>query len=190
MEKNLRRWLWGLVALGGVLLFGLIGGITNYELNFFVFYFLPVSLVAWFMGRGAAVSLGVLSAMVWFGADVLSGHRHSSHFYAVWDTMVRLASFLAIGWSVSKIRQLLDRERKLTGDLRQSLSHVKVLEAFLPICSRCKKIRDQEGSWQQMEVYISEHTNTRFSHGYCPECAKRVVVEAGLIKEKNRPDRT
>ncbi len=183
MKKNLPIWMWGAIAVLSVILLGVIDRTTGYELNFFVFYFVPVSLAAWFIGLSASVWLGVLSAVVWFGADVLSGNSHSSQFYAVWNTMVRLASFVAIGVALSRIRQLLDRQRKLVGELERSLSEVRVLEGFLPICCQCKRIRDQEGCWQQLEVYISERSNTQFSHGYCPECARKAMEEAGLIKK-------
>ncbi len=181
MKKDLPGWMWISFAGVGAIFLGFIDWITGYDLNFFVFYFLPVSLAAWFVGRGASLSLAVLSAIVWFGADALSGHAHPSHFYAVWNTIVRLASFLIIGWSVSQIRDLIDRERQLAEEQRRLLSEVKVLETFLPICCQCKKIRNQEGRWQQLEVYISEHAGTQFSHGYCPECANKVMAEAGLI---------
>jgi hypothetical protein len=163
MQKQLMVWLWAATAVAGVLVLGLVDWLTGYELNFFVFYFVPVSVGAWFLGFGSSVALSVLSALVWFGADFLSGYVYSSDIYAVWNTTMRLASFLAIGWSVSKIRELLDAERKTTETLRRSLSEVKVLEAILPICAQCKKIRNQQGMWQQLEVYLREHSNTQFS---------------------------
>jgi hypothetical protein len=154
---------------------------TGYEMNFFVFYFLPVSAGAWFLGLGASIILSVFSALVWFGADALSGHLFSSHAHAVWNTIIRLVSFLAIGWSVYKMRHALEREHSSAQTLRQALSEIKVLEAFLPICAQCKKIRTPQGEWQQLETYISQHSNTQFSHSYCPECAKKALEEAGLI---------
>jgi hypothetical protein len=186
MRKDLPAWMWTTFAVVGAVILGLIDWATGYELNFFVFYFLPVSVAAWFVGRGASMSLAVLCAMVWFGADFLSGDTHSTAFYAVWNTMVRLVSFVIVGFSVSRTRHALDRERQVTADLRKSLSEVKVLESFLPICCQCKKIRNQEGHWQEMEVYIGEHAGSQFSHGYCPECAHNVMVEAGLIHEAGR----
>jgi len=78
---------------------------------------------------------------------------------------------------------MVDRERRLVEDLQRTISEVKVLEAFLPICSVCKKIRDQDGSWHQLETYISDHSDTKFSHGYCPECAKKVMDELRLLKK-------
>ena len=130
------------------------------------------------------MTFAVLSALVWFGADFLSGHRYSSEAYAVWNTTIRLISFMAIGWSVSKMRQALDREQNTAEALRRTLAEVKVLETFIPICAQCKKIRDQEGVWQQLEVYIGQHSNTQFTHGLCPEFFKKAREEAGLIGKK------
>jgi len=174
---------WGVLAVMMVFALGVVDWLTGYELNFFVFYFLPVSIGAWYIGFVGAISLAILSAGVWFGADVLTGHTYSATVFAVWNTLVRLVSFLAIGWSVSRIKLLIDREREVSVSLRRSLSQIKVLETFLPICAQCKKIRNQEGVWQQLEDYIGQHSNTQFSHGYCPECAKNIMAEAGLVNE-------
>lgn len=67
--------------------------------------------------------------------------------------------------------------------LEQTLSEIKVLESFLPICSNCKKIRiidadaDQQESWQSIDAYITQHTSTSFSHGICPECKRKLYPE-------------
>jgi phosphoserine phosphatase RsbU/P len=55
-------------------------------------------------------------------------------------------------------------------------TEVRQLEAFLPICGYCKKIRDDQNYWQQIESYINERTGTDFSHSVCPDCYQRVVV--------------
>lgn len=185
MKKRLPAWLLVTAMVAVILILGLVDWLTGYEMNFFVFYFVPVSVAAWFLGFGSSLAFAVLSALVWFGADVLSAHTYSSHIYAVWNTIIRLVSFLAIGWSVSRVRQALDRERNMAETLRRALSEIKVLEAFLPICAECKKIRDQQGVWQPLEVYIGQHSKTQFSHGYCPECAKKALEEAGLTDNKS-----
>ena len=67
--------------------------------------------------------------------------------------------------------------------LEQALSKIRILESFLPICSNCKKIRISDSnatkkeSWQSIESYITEHTNTKFSHGICPDCMKKLYPE-------------
>lgn len=75
-----------------------------------------------------------------------------------------------------------ERER-LVGELQAALSEVKTLRTFLPICAYCKSIRDDENYWHAVEAYISEHTNTRFSHGICPSCYAN-VVEPELKREQ------
>ena len=57
-------------------------------------------------------------------------------------------------------------------ELRQALDQVKTLRGILPICAKCKKIRDDQGYWNQVEVYVRDHTEAEFSHGLCPECMK------------------
>jgi DNA-binding response OmpR family regulator len=58
--------------------------------------------------------------------------------------------------------------------------HVKRLEGILSICAYCKKIRDQSRQWNQMESYVSEHSEAQFSHGICPECLDKVKKDSGL----------
>ena len=58
----------------------------------------------------------------------------------------------------------------MNDQLRDALADVKKLQGLLPICASCKKIRDDDGYWQQIELYVSDHSDAKFSHGICPEC--------------------
>lgn len=69
-----------------------------------------------------------------------------------------------------KAQRFLDQRNQ---ELETALSEIKQLQGILPICISCKKIRDDEGFWQQVEVYIRDRSDAEFSHGICPECAKR-----------------
>jgi hypothetical protein len=62
-------------------------------------------------------------------------------------------------------------------ELQQALKQVKTLSGMLPICANCKKIRDDQGYWTQIESYISSHSDVDFSHSICPECAKKLYPE-------------
>jgi len=62
-------------------------------------------------------------------------------------------------------------------ELHQAVDQIKTLRGILPICANCKKIRDDQGYWNQVEVYIHEHTEARFTHGICPECIKKLYPE-------------
>ncbi|HYE30695.1 MAG TPA: response regulator [Methylomirabilota bacterium] len=61
--------------------------------------------------------------------------------------------------------------------LEQALSSTRNLSGLLPICSSCKKIRDEEGDWNQLEVYIQKHSEAQFTHSFCPECARSLYPE-------------
>jgi transcriptional regulator with GAF, ATPase, and Fis domain len=76
----------------------------------------------------------------------------------------------AIALMNSRYIELLDKKTK---SLEKALADVKTLKGFLPICGYCKKIRDDQGYWNQIESYIRSHSNADFSHGICPDCAAK-----------------
>jgi DNA-binding response OmpR family regulator len=63
------------------------------------------------------------------------------------------------------------------GELSLALEQIKTLRGIVPICASCKKIRDDEGYWQQVEVYVRDHTEAEFSHAICPDCVKKLYPE-------------
>jgi len=63
-------------------------------------------------------------------------------------------------------------------ELKAAFSKVKTLSGLLPICASCKKIRDDKGYWNQIELYIGSHSEAAFTHGICPECSKKALEEA------------
>jgi ABC-type amino acid transport substrate-binding protein len=73
-----------------------------------------------------------------------------------------------------------EEKEKLIVELQKALDEVKTLGRLLPICASCKKIRDDKGYWNQLESYIQEHTGTAFSHGICPDCAKKLYPDLDL----------
>ena len=75
-----------------------------------------------------------------------------------------------------KYRAEKDRE-KLIEQLERALDEVKRLSGLLPICASCKRIRDDQGGWRQIEDYIAEHSEADFSHGICPQCAHKLYPE-------------
>jgi hypothetical protein len=82
--------------------------------------------------------------------------------------------------------QVSERTRQLeqkVHELESALALVKKLEGVIPICGICKKIRDDKESWQQLEQYISEHSQALFSHGLCPDCYERELLELKALRE-------
>lgn len=84
--------------------------------------------------------------------------------------------------------RVLELQRSLAArvvELEEALARVKQLQGMLPICSYCKKIRDDQNYWEQVESYISRHTEAQFSHSICPDCYTQIVVP-DIEKLKNR----
>ncbi len=180
MIIQIPKWLWAIVSILILLIIGWIDSSTSFELNLFVFYFVPVAIVAWFIGGVPAITIAVLSTGIWFWADIHSGHVFESHFIAVWETGIHLISFLIIGKTTSTIRKDLDRAIKTAEELKQAFSEIKVLTGIIPICLQCKSIRNGSGKWERLETYVEKHSNGQFSHGYCPDCGKKLLEDAGM----------
>lgn len=85
---------------------------------------------------------------------------------------------LQIGNAVARLKTEDGREM-LIDELKRALADARTLKGLIPICSSCKKIRDDDGDWQPVEVYISDRSNVNFTHGLCPECADKTIEEAG-----------
>lgn len=84
---------------------------------------------------------------------------------------------------VERYRQNLEKlVEARTEELQQAQSKIKILKGFLPICANCKKIRDDNGAWNQIESYIRDHSEAEFSHGICPVCAKELYPDLDLSK--------
>jgi GAF domain-containing protein len=68
----------------------------------------------------------------------------------------------------------MEELEKRNQELERALNEVTILQGFLPICASCKKIRDDKGYWNEIERYIEQHSRAQFSHGICPDCAKKL----------------
>jgi hypothetical protein len=163
-----------IVSALSVLFLGLIDYLTGWEFGFFVFYFIPISFSAWNTGLRTSIIISFFSAITWYSADFLFHHTYSSPFFSLWNTLIRLISFLLISIFISKIADLLSNEKKISENLRKAMEQIKVLRGFLPICASCKKIRNDLGYWEQLETYIRDHSEADFTHGLCEDCAQRL----------------
>jgi len=88
--------------------------------------------------------------------------------------------------------QIQDRKRQeereqLIRELREALNEVRTLNGLIPICASCKKVRDDQGYWQQVERYIERHTPATFTHGLCPDCVQQFKAEVKAITEAGEP---
>ena len=81
-------------------------------------------------------------------------------------------------------RKKWEMEREgLIKELGQTLDQVKTLSELLPICSFCMKIQNDKASWDKLELYIQKHPEARFSHGVCPDCARKYYPDLELYTD-------
>ncbi len=84
----------------------------------------------------------------------------------------------SVARDVTAWKRANEERENLISQLKAALAELKTLQEILPICSYCRKIRDDENYWESVEGYISRHTKSRFSHGICPDCMDTVVEPA------------
>ena len=87
---------------------------------------------------------------------------------------------VGIGLDISDRVKTENEKVNLINKLQETISQVKQLSGFLPICASCKQIRDDKGYWTQIESYVKEHSEADFSHGICPDCAKRLYPQVDI----------
>lgn len=84
-----------------------------------------------------------------------------------------LLSFFITFFATTSINNAREKIIDKNNELQKALDEIKTLRGIIPICSYCKKIRDDKGAWERFESYISHHTEAQFSHGLCPKCYKK-----------------
>jgi PAS domain S-box-containing protein len=98
----------------------------------------------------------------------------------IFDAQGRPKGIIAIIRDMTEHQRAEAEREKVILQLQDALAKVKTLSGMLPICTSCKKIRDDKGYWNQIEVYIRDHSETEFTHGICPECFKKLYPDEPL----------
>ena len=91
--------------------------VTGYEFGFFIFYFIPVAIAAWYGGIKQGIAMAVMCGICWYLADRLAHHPYSHPYFIYWETFMRLASFLTTSLTLSRIRDLVLNEEQLIQEL-------------------------------------------------------------------------
>lgn len=160
-----------------LLLVGWLDYITGNKLGFFVFYFFPLGYVGWFEGKRAAWIYSCVAVALWLLADIPGRALSPSALIEIWNGGIRLLAFLIMSLIFAHLRVKFEKEQQLNLKLSNALQEIKKLSGLLPICASCKKIRDDTGYWEQVEDYIRDHSEARFTHSICPDCRDRLYSE-------------
>lgn len=103
------------------------------------------------------------------------------------ELMARVKSHLELKRARDIQNRLISEKEALISKLEKAIEEIKTLKGFIPICCSCKKIRNDNDFWEQIEIYIQKHTDATFSHGLCPDCAEKLYPDLfEKIKKKHK----
>ncbi len=162
--------IWAILAL----LILLVDYLTGPFIQFPFLYVLPVVFASWYNGRWWGFTYAVVLPLV------------RLYYSAIWtvpwtfvessvNAFIRMFILTLLAYFVNRVAKESLAVKKEVG----------LLEGLLPICASCKKIRDKNNEWQQLEAYISHHSEATFTHGMCPECAKKFYgIDSTQLSQK------
>ncbi|MGA9779962.1 MAG: hypothetical protein ACLPRE_03890 [Limisphaerales bacterium] len=129
-------------------------------------FIIPVAVSAGFCRSYYAYFLAIIQPLIRLGFPV-SWQAPWNAADAIMNTAIRIAILVLVAY-------LINRTARQTRELAR---RVNLLEGILPICSLCKKIRDERGDWQPVEIYVSNRSEALFSHSLCPDCLNRDYIQ-------------
>jgi hypothetical protein len=132
-------------------------------IQFPITYLIPISLASWYSGRSWGLAFAITLPVVRLYFNLFLWTIPWTYVEASTNCIIRIVVFTLFAI-------LISRTAKLTSKLTRE---VTMLSGLLPICSYCKKIRDESNQWQPIERYVAERSDALFTHGICPECAEK-----------------
>ena len=127
--KRRTRIMFANIAI--LLIFGWIDYVTGYEIGFFIFYFIPVSIAAWYGGRKPGIAMACASAVCWYLADRMTHHPYHRAYLVYWETFARYISFLTTALTFSKIHETVDNGQRAREELDRALEENRELKRVL-----------------------------------------------------------
>lgn len=163
--KTLTALFWISIAVLTVLVDYLTGPVYSFP----VLVAIPIALSSWYSGRLVGIAAGVI---------IMIGELY---LFSIWHEIV---SVMILILYVSVRLVIMFSFIVLIDIIRKQKKEIKVLKGFLPICSFCKKIRDDSGNWVEIEQYIDARSDAKFSHSLCPGCLQEHYGE--FLKHGNK----
>jgi len=152
-----------------------------YDRAAFVLFALAVMVTSWMSGWRVGLITTALATIVGMLLFVLPFTESAAHSL---QNEALVALFAVEGCGISYLAGQLHAQRskaqqeardaiRARNELEAALAHVRTLRGLIPICAWCKKIRNDHGYWEQLELYITNHSEADFTHGMCPDCARK-----------------
>ena len=171
-----------LASLANLLVLSYIVYLAGFHFLFFVFFFIPVSLCGWYLGRVSVVSMAILTGVSWCVVDILSNHQYPLEVFRYANSLICFLAFAIIGLLLQSLRQSLHEQLRVRRDLEQALDEVnrsteevRRLQGQLQVvCAWTKRI-NIEGRWIALDEFLTNKLNTKITYGVSPEAMQDVL---------------
>ena len=177
-------------SLASLISLSYIDYLTGYQFLLFVFFFAPVALCGWYLGRLAVVSMAILSGVSWCFVDILSNHQYPYEVFRYCNSFICFLAFAIIGLLLQRLRQSLNEECRgrhrlelALDDLTRSTEQTRQLQQQLHvICAWTKRI-NVEGKWVPLDEFLTGKLNAKFTYGVSPEAMHEVLQQIEKIQD-------
>ena len=171
-----------LASLANLLVLSYSVYLAGYHFLFFVFFFIPVSLCGWYLGRVPVVCMAILTGVAWCVVDILSNHQYPIEVFRYANTVICFLAFAIIGLLVQNLRQSLHEQlevrrelEKALDEIRRSTEETRRLQGQLQVvCAWTKRI-NIEGRWVALDEFLTSKLNTQITYGVSPEAMQEVL---------------
>ena len=162
--------------------------VTGCNLHFYAFYFIPVSLCAWYLGRVSVVVTAAVGAAGWGTVDHLVGDPYPNQWYFVWNTCIHFAGTGVLGLVVQRLRTSLIEVKKereelaeAIGELHRSTEKIQKMQSQMQVvCAWSNRVK-VEGKWMSMERFLKTQLGMTLSHGMSPEAVEEFKREIEMM---------
>jgi K+-sensing histidine kinase KdpD len=176
-------------SLASLISLSYIDYLTGYQFLLFVFYFVPVAMCGWYLGRYAVVCMAILSGVSWCFVDILSNHQYPFEVFRYFNSFICFLAFGIIGLLLQRLRQSLNEQSRSRRQLEQALEDLthsteetrKLQQQLHVVCAWTKRI-NVEGKWIPLDEFLTDKLNAKFSYGVSPEAMESVLQHV----EKNQ----
>jgi hypothetical protein len=156
--------------------------LAGYHFLFFVFFFIPVSLCGWYLGRVPVVCMAILTGVAWCVVDILSDHQYPAEVFRYANSLICFLAFATIGLLVQNLRRSLNKQLEVRRELEKALEEIKRsteetrrLQGQLQVvCAWTKRI-NLEGRWVALDEFLTSKLNTQITYGVSPEAMQEVL---------------
>jgi len=171
-----------IAGIANLLAVSYIHYITGYNFLFFVFYFVPVALCGWHLGRLSVIYAAILTGISWCFVDILSNHQYPFEVFRYANSLICFIAFASIGLLVQGLRHSLNEQRaarerleRTLEDLSRSTEQIRKLQGQLQVvCAWTKRI-NVEGKWIALDEFLTDKLNAKISYGVSPEAMQEVL---------------